>query len=291
MNRITLISPRLFITLIIAVIVPTLASSAAPANRVQAKLVADVQSIAAGDTFRLGVLLKLPDRAHVYWRNPGDSGLATGIEWRLPEGVEVSAAQWPNPKRFQIEGLDDVNYGYEKETLIFANVTFESDAADTESLIIVARAYWLLCLDDGECIPEEVELAITIPIVIETRRSDDLHRFESYAARVPKPLAEFQGELQCSTVKPYLWINLRPPLQAIGSFDSEEAAFFPDAGPSWGRILPSLEVGSPKAAFHRDGPDPPEAGGMHVLPKGVLTLPVGDPRTNEVLIKYIRFDE
>lgn len=286
-----MITPQFTQILFVAAIAVGFSANAVPANKVQATLIADAEAIEPGGALRIGVLLRLPDRAHIYWRNPGDSGLATGIEWHAPEDVDVDELQWPNPKRFQIEGLDDVNYGYENETLIFSNVTFESDTAETDSLTIAARVFWLLCLDDGECIPEEVELTITIPINNEARRSDDTERFETYTDRVPKPLSEFQGELQCSVVKPYLWINLRPPLQAIGSFGGEEAIFFPEVGPSWERILPTLEVGSPKAAFHRDGPDPPDAGGMHALPKGVLTLPVGDPRTNEVLIKYIAFNE
>lgn len=259
-------------------------------NKVRAELIADVQAIAPGKPFRAGVFFRIPEQAHIYWRNPGDSGLATGVEWSMPDGAEAGALQWPNPHRFTIEGLDDVNYGYERETVLFTNVTIEQDAT-AESMTIAARAYWLVCLDDGECIPEEIQLKLTIPVESAPRVSDAAQRFEAHAARVPRPLSEFQDKLQCLTVKPYLWINFKSPLQAIPFYEGEEVLFFPDAGPPWSRVLPTPEVGSPKAAFHRDGPDPPEAGGMHAHPKGVLTVPIGDPRTNEVKIEYIRIGE
>jgi DsbC/DsbD-like thiol-disulfide interchange protein len=257
-------------------------------NRVHAELVADVDAIAPGATFRLGVLFRIPERAHIYWRNPGGSGLATGVDWTMPGGVSAGPLQWPNPRRFNIDGLDEVNYGYEREVLLFCEV---ADDSGGEAITIAARAYWLLCLDDGQCIPEESKLTLTIPVDTAGRASETEQTFEDHAARVPKPLEEFKDRLQCSTIKPFLWVNFRPPLQAMPSWDGEETAFFPETGPPWSRVLPGPEVGSPKAAFHRDGPDPPDAGGMHALPKGVLTVPIGDPRTNEVRVEYIQFDE
>ena len=49
---------------------------------------------------------------HVYWRNPGDSGLATALNWTLPPGVTAGELQWPYPHRSQLG--DIVNYGYDK---------------------------------------------------------------------------------------------------------------------------------------------------------------------------------
>ena len=35
---------------------------------------------------------------HTYWRNPGDSGLATSITWLLPKGVTAGTPLWPAPR-------------------------------------------------------------------------------------------------------------------------------------------------------------------------------------------------
>ena len=35
---------------------------------------------------------------HTYWQNPGDSGLPTTLEWKLPAGVEAGPIEWPAPR-------------------------------------------------------------------------------------------------------------------------------------------------------------------------------------------------
>ena len=47
---------------------------------------------------------------HTYWRNPGDTGLATSIAWKLPKGVTAGEPQWPVPERFTTGPI--VNFGY-----------------------------------------------------------------------------------------------------------------------------------------------------------------------------------
>src|SRR5471032_2576062 len=47
---------------------------------------------------------------HTYWRNPGDSGLATSIAWTLPKGVTAGVPSWPAPERFTTGPI--VNFGY-----------------------------------------------------------------------------------------------------------------------------------------------------------------------------------
>ena len=56
----------------------------APADLVTADLVAESASIAPGTTLWLDVRLAVKPGWHVYWQNPGDSGLPTAIDWKLP---------------------------------------------------------------------------------------------------------------------------------------------------------------------------------------------------------------
>ena len=44
---------------------------------------------------------------HTYWRNGGESGGPTKIEWELPTGVSAEEAQWPVPEKYVAEGLVD----------------------------------------------------------------------------------------------------------------------------------------------------------------------------------------
>jgi len=88
-------------------------AAAAPAGKdlVTATLLADVDSVKAGKTFNLGVLLKIKPGWHVYWKNPGDSGMATKVNWKLPQGFEAGELRFPVPTRFVQPG-DVITFGY-----------------------------------------------------------------------------------------------------------------------------------------------------------------------------------
>jgi DsbC/DsbD-like thiol-disulfide interchange protein len=36
---------------------------------------------------------------HTYWKNSGDSGLPTVLEWTLPAGVTAGDIAWPTPQK------------------------------------------------------------------------------------------------------------------------------------------------------------------------------------------------
>ncbi|NBT64243.1 MAG: hypothetical protein EBT32_01965 [Betaproteobacteria bacterium] len=59
----------------------------------------------------LGLRLEHQPGWHTYWINPGDSGLASRIEWTLPSGWTAPQAYWPMPKRIPVGPL--MNFGYE----------------------------------------------------------------------------------------------------------------------------------------------------------------------------------
>src|SRR5687768_7216726 len=66
-----------------------------PKDLVKAELVTEVASVKPGEPFSAGVLLKMKPHWHVYWKNPGDSGMATGVQWRLPEGFVAGPLAFP----------------------------------------------------------------------------------------------------------------------------------------------------------------------------------------------------
>ncbi len=252
-----------------------LTATAVSENQVDAKLVADVSSVSPGETFRLGVLFELPERAHIYWRNPGDSGLATGVEWQLNGDLAADELQWPNPRRFELSGLDDVNHGYERAVLLFSDMTAANDASG--DVAIAARAYWLLCLDDGECIPEEIELSLTLPVASSSKRSEDVALFEQYAAQVPASInKETPLTIRLDPKSRELSVAAMPPWKTASADGDAEANFFPDEGPAWERIKP---IGLDSVIFRRPGEDEGEV-------SGVLTMPLRQPGTGETRTVY-----
>ena len=123
--------------------------------RVRARLVADTSEIELGSTFRLGVHFEIEDGWHIYWRNPGGAGLATAIDFDLPNGLEAGALQWPLPIAFlQSEGIP--GYGYEGSVVLATEVHVPHDLERSMPVSVRVEASWLAC--KGVCVLGSAEL-------------------------------------------------------------------------------------------------------------------------------------
>lgn len=135
------------------------ASTATP--YVRATLVASVDAVRPGAEILIGVQQQIIPHWHTYWRNPGDSGVPTRIDWSLPTGVEAGAIQWPVPSRISMGPV--TNYGYEGEVTLLSPVKVPADMPVGGRFTVRAAVSWLVCHE--ECIPEEVELGFALPVV------------------------------------------------------------------------------------------------------------------------------
>ena len=148
--------------LMIALALPlqSVPASAAPRDGGKAvvDLIADQTRVAPGETFRAALSLTIDPGWHVYWKNPGDSGLSIEIRWE--EGVEAEFGdfQWPAPHEQPFEGL--MNYGYSDKLILPFSVTVPEDA--TGELFLSGIAQYLIC--EKICIPEDVQVFLSLPI-------------------------------------------------------------------------------------------------------------------------------
>lgn len=126
---------------------------------IEVKLIADQQALTPGSTFRLGVHFKPEPGWHIYWKNPGDSGLAPRFAWESSGGIAVDAPLWPYPKKIAVGPL--VNYGYDEVLLPFP-ATFSAPPPRATSTTVTVSMQYLVCKD--ECLPGEAQLALTLPI-------------------------------------------------------------------------------------------------------------------------------
>lgn len=136
-------------------------SLANPINtgNLDARLVSVPSQISAGATFTLLLEHKIRPGWHTYWVNPGDSGAATKLTWRGPEGFKFSEIAWPYPERIPYGPL--MNYGYHDRVVYPIEVTAPA-ALSGNSVTFDLKGEWLVCAD--VCIPERGELQLTVPI-------------------------------------------------------------------------------------------------------------------------------
>jgi thiol:disulfide interchange protein/DsbC/DsbD-like thiol-disulfide interchange protein len=162
------------------------ATAQLPEKHAEPSLIAERAAVSPGDTFLGALRLKLDDTWHVYWKNPGDSGLPPQAKWSLPEGVAAGDFKWPAPEAIQIATL--MNYGYEHELVLPAEFTIPATAKPGDTITLGGKFDWLICQE--VCVPEAAELSIALPVEaaprIDQQASDAI--FASIAS-APVPLA------------------------------------------------------------------------------------------------------
>lgn len=174
---------------------------------VEVELVARNEALVAGADARLGLRLRHDPHWHSYWRNPGDSGLPTRLEFELPAGFNAGPIDWPAPQRLFIAPL--ANYGYEGEIVL--PFTLSLPAGASGRAVIKARAFWLMCRD--VCIPGEADLRLELPIEpAAARPAPGRHArlFREAAARTPAGVID----VRVSSAGDRLSIGLPDPLEA-----------------------------------------------------------------------------
>jgi thiol:disulfide interchange protein DsbD len=164
-----------------------LAQSVVKTDNVRAELISEVSTIKAGEPFWVALRQTIKPHWHTYWKNPGDSGLPTEINWTLPAGAKADPIVWPTPSLIDVGGI--VNYGFHDDILLLAKVTppatLPSSASGTFHL--AADANWLVCND--VCIPEEGKFAIDLPVGPAATPADGATRALFDKARRDVPLA------------------------------------------------------------------------------------------------------
>lgn len=212
-----------FILHFLLVLLFAVAAQAAPTattKHAKVTLVSEAQAITPGESFDVAFDFELEEHWHIYWKNPGDSGLAPSIFWELPSGFAVGSIQWPTPKAISIEGL--TNYGYEGSPSLIQKFIPPSDlegeaySQEGNEVILRAKLEWLICKE--VCIPESAEVSLTLPISDSSLRDETA--FQSRRQNLPLPLTDtayYESKEEA--------IYLQLPYKV-----ADDAYFYPDVG-------------------------------------------------------------
>ena len=149
----------------------------------EARLVSAVSATGDLDTLPLGVEFTLASGWKIYWRTPGEAGLAPVIDLSTSSVPDLTGTiKWPLPKRFDAFGFD--NFGYENAVILPFDVTGHEVGAPVR---IVAELEALACADI--CVPLTGRLDMTLPDgdPVATPHARPLARF---AAMVPRRAEE-----------------------------------------------------------------------------------------------------
>jgi thiol:disulfide interchange protein DsbD len=183
---------------------------------------------AAGEWARPGrplpvaVRLQVAPGWYVYWRQPGEAGLPTLVEWALPPGWRAAPLRWPVPERYEVMGM--VSHALRGDVVLLGAITPPADARGPQTLRATVR--YGVCRD--VCIPGSAELALTLPVRDAEPAPTAAWRALAAAAgptlaRPPEGLAVValvDGARAC--------LRVRGPAERLAPLRADSVLFFPD---------------------------------------------------------------
>lgn len=137
------------------------------------ELIAEDNAIVPGRTFDVAVHFDLAEHWHIYWQNPGASGLPPDLTWELPEGIEAGEVQWPIPKRIAMAGF--VNYGYEAGGTLIVPMRAAQSLELGAELTLKLDLFFLICKD--ACLPGDASMELTLPVAAASEKSERADAF------------------------------------------------------------------------------------------------------------------
>lgn len=208
---------KTFIATIILTLFSLTAQALPTAQTEHAKvtMVSDAAAITPGKNFHVAFDFELEDGWHIYWINPGDSGLATSVFWEIPAGFAISDMQWPAPQRIEVEGL--MNYGYEGKVSLLqklippSGLEGEEFTLEGNEVILSAKLEWLVCKEI--CIPESAEVSLTLPV--SDKPLFDEAKLNSRFAALPNTL---EGEAYFEDKDKYIYLQIPKQLASDAYF-------------------------------------------------------------------------
>jgi DsbC/DsbD-like thiol-disulfide interchange protein len=150
---------------------------------IRTKLISSHSSAAPGSTVLVGTLFTIEDPWHIYWKNPGDIGLATKVNFSGNPLLDSSDLKWPLPKQFKQSG-ELLGYGYEREVLLFSEFQIPAQAKPGTEIEITADSSWLGCAPTL-CLPGESKGKVSIVIGDNVKSAED-DLFEHYRIKLPR---------------------------------------------------------------------------------------------------------
>ncbi len=188
-------------------------------QRTEVQLISEVKTIQPGKPFWVGLQFKTRPGWHTYWRNPGDSGAPTQVNWTLPSGFKAGELVYPYPEQMPIGPL--MNFGYKSESLLLTEIKPPANLPN-QSVMLRAKASWLVC--EVECVPEEATFALTLPVTPKPPTVDStwVNAFAKTRQALPQPSpwkVTFQQEQN------NLLLRVDAPKLQAGQI--EQVSFFP----------------------------------------------------------------
>ena len=185
-----------------------------PSPIAKTELLVDAPILKSGDTFWAAVKFTLPKGWHIYWHNPGDSGIPTTIELETSKPFSAGEIQWPTPQRIEVSGL--MNYGYSDEVILSLPIKISTFNV-APKVGFKVKANWLVCHET--CIPESATLSGVIP----QRSPISVAQIAAARSQLPTVIADHNAATYTAQTDS---VTLRIDTTIITGFDPQKTTYF-----------------------------------------------------------------
>jgi len=193
----------------------------------EASLISEWTAAVPGQPLRVALRLRMDPKWHTYWINSGDSGLATALQWNLPEGFSAGLIEWPYPDAIRQDPL--VTYGYHGEVWLFTTLQVPSGLNLGDKVTLRVKADWLEC--EVPCIPGQAELSLELKTAASAEISAEWQEGAAdFLTKLPQPAPS--GLFTFEQREDFLMLT--------GSLSASEAYFFPYDGELFEHAAPQL---------------------------------------------------
>ncbi len=182
----------------------------------------EVNEFKANDSITIIARITPQKDWHTYWKNPGDAGLATSLDFSMPDGFRVGDLEWEFPHTFPFD--DMMNFGYnETSHLIFT--IYSPSKLPGKSFPIIIKSNWLVCKD--VCLPgSKIDTLIFNNISDIFEFPDFQRKLKSIRTRIPDLINRKDFSAQKGKDEVILkWKKSLKLPEKIGVFPVEEGIF------------------------------------------------------------------
>lgn len=205
-------------------------------SHVSARLISEVSSISPGQPFWVALRMKMDPHWHTYWLNPGDSGLATTLDWKLPEGFTTGPIQWPYPERIDVSSL--ISFGFEGEIYLLQEIRPPASLPVDQTVDLALKAEWLVCKEI--CLPGGADLRLSLPVRKDGGKADPSAAADFAKAREGLPVSNPKIGMAARADGEKLVLSVEAPASAKVFFFPETPGEIP---PSGEQVLKKTERG------------------------------------------------
>ncbi|WP_435892410.1 protein-disulfide reductase DsbD domain-containing protein [Oceaniferula spumae] len=172
-------------------------------------LISETTTVVPGQPFTVGLHIHHHEGYHTYWQNPGSVGLATKIDWKLPEGFTSSDIRWPYPELTKM--ASHPCHGYERDVTLLVTITPPKTIAAKE-VTLTASAGWMCCA--SKCHPGFKEFTLNLNVGDQTTADPKAKKLIATAQQeIPKVSQAWSASILTGSSDKTIQVKISPPAE------------------------------------------------------------------------------